>query len=152
FRSFSPAAYSSGFLGPQYAPLLIADNAGNGAVPAGGGSPPPPKGQDLEPAGHLPAAAGDSRTTLPGGLGKDFAASRPDVPPSSHKSAVERAVRLMKTEARKAFDLGSEKDSVRDAYGKNLFGQGCLLARRLVEQGVPFVEVNLGSINGGGIG
>src|SRR4051794_15342952 len=35
FRAFSPAAYSSGFLGPQYAPLLIADNAGNGAVPAG---------------------------------------------------------------------------------------------------------------------
>src|SRR5206468_12434824 len=81
---------------------------------------------------------------LLGELEKDFAASRPDVPPSSHKAAVERAVRLMKTQARKAFDLGQEKDSVRDAYGRNLFGQGCLLARRLVEQGVPFVEVTLG--------
>ena len=32
---------------------------------------------------------------------------------------------------------------MRDAYGRNLFGQGCLLARRLVERGVPFVEVTL---------
>ena len=34
---------------------------------------------------------------------------------------------------------------MRDAYGRNLFGQGCLLARRLVEQGVPFVEVTMGA-------
>ncbi len=43
----------------------------------------------------------------------------------------------------KAFDLGEEKKEVRDAYGRTLFGQGCLLARRLVEQGVPVVEVTL---------
>jgi hypothetical protein len=36
---------------------------------------------------------------------------------------------------------------VRDGYGRNLFGQGCLLARRLVERGVPFVEVSLGYSN-----
>src|SRR5262249_10143960 len=41
-----------------------------------------------------------------------------------------------------------EKDSVRDAYGRSLFGQGCLLARRLVERGVPFVEVTLAGVNG----
>jgi uncharacterized protein (DUF1501 family) len=41
---------------------------------------------------------------------------------------------------------------VRDAYGRNLFGQGCLLARRLVERGVPFVEVTLGQLNGNGPG
>ena len=35
------------------------------------------------------------------------------------------------------------RQRVRDAYGRNLFGQGCLLARRLVERGVPFVEVSL---------
>jgi uncharacterized protein (DUF1501 family) len=58
----------------------------------------------------------------------------------------------MKTEARKAFDLDEEKASVRDAYGRNLFGQGCLLARRLVERGVPFVEVTLGGVNGGAFG
>ena len=43
---------------------------------------------------------------------------------------------------------------MRDAYGRNPFGQGCLLARRLVERGVPFVEVTLSSVNGqnGGLG
>src|SRR5262249_52973252 len=38
------------------------------------------------------------------------------------------------------------------AYGRNLFGQGCLLARRLVERGVPFVEVTMGGVNGGAFG
>jgi uncharacterized protein (DUF1501 family) len=37
---------------------------------------------------------------------------------------------------------------LRDAYGRNPFGQGCLLARRLVERGVPFVEVTLSSVDG----
>ena len=43
------------------------------------------------------------------------------------------------------FDLTAEPDKTRDKYGRNLFGQGCLLARRLVEKGVPFVEVTLGN-------
>src|SRR5262249_12109856 len=64
----------------------------------------------------------------------------------------DRAVRLMKTDAAKAFNLNEEKASVRDAYGRNLFGQGCLLARRLVERNVPFVEVTLGGVNGGAFG
>jgi uncharacterized protein (DUF1501 family) len=41
----------------------------------------------------------------------------------------------------KAFDVGQEKDAIRDRYGRTPFGQGCLLARRLVEAGVTFVEV-----------
>ena len=49
----------------------------------------------------------------------------------------------MQSAAAKAFDLAEEPAKLRDAYGRNLFGQGCLLARRLVERGVPFVEVNL---------
>lgn len=44
--------------------------------------------------------------------------------------------------ARKAFDLSSEKDSVKERYGLTRFGQSCLLGRRLVEAGVPFVQVN----------
>jgi RNA polymerase sigma factor (sigma-70 family) len=43
----------------------------------------------------------------------------------------------------KALDLSGEKAALRDAYGRNLFGQGCLVARRLVERQVPFVEVCL---------
>ena len=44
--------------------------------------------------------------------------------------------------ARDAFDLSKESTETRDAYGKNPFGQSCLLARRLVEAGTRFVEVN----------
>src|SRR5262249_40677091 len=79
-------------------------------------------------------------------------AGRPDAPPSSHKAAYERAVKLMKTSAGKAFDLKEEKDAVRGRYGRNLFGQGCLLARRLVERGVPFVEVTLSGVAAGAAG
>jgi hypothetical protein len=53
------------------------------------------------------------------------------------------AFRLMTSEqARSAFDLSKEPDSVRDRYGRNRFGQSCLLARRLVENGVRFVTLN----------
>ena len=48
---------------------------------------------------------------------------------------------LQSPAARKAFDLGREPERVRDAYGRHLFGQGCLLARRLVEAGVALVTV-----------
>ena len=47
----------------------------------------------------------------------------------------------MRSKYRTAFDLTQESDSLRDAYGRSKFGQGCLLARRLVEVGVRFVQV-----------
>ena len=56
----------------------------------------------------------------------------------------EDAIRLMKSEDLKAFDLNKESKDVRDEYGDNSFGQGCLLARRLIENDVRFVEVSLG--------
>jgi len=42
----------------------------------------------------------------------------------------------------KMFDLSTEKDELRERYGKNTFGQSCLVARRLVEQGVPYITIN----------
>jgi uncharacterized protein (DUF1501 family) len=42
----------------------------------------------------------------------------------------------------KVFDLSLEKDEMRDRYGRNTFGQSCLVARRLVEKGVPYVTIN----------
>src|SRR6202030_4223630 len=44
--------------------------------------------------------------------------------------------------ARNAFDLGQETAALRDRYGRNTFGQCCLLARRLIQAGTRFVEVN----------
>jgi hypothetical protein len=59
------------------------------------------------------------------------------------RAVYERTLRLMRSEAAQAFDLKKESDSVRESYGSHPFGRGCLLARRLVEVGVPFVEVYL---------
>jgi hypothetical protein len=55
------------------------------------------------------------------------------------------AVKMMKSEELKAFDLSAEPDALRTKYGKDNFGQGCLLARRLVEHGVRHVEVTFGN-------
>jgi hypothetical protein len=54
------------------------------------------------------------------------------------------AVKLMSSRDLQAFDLTKETQETRDMYGDDNFGQGCLLARRLVETGVRFVEVQLG--------
>jgi hypothetical protein len=56
----------------------------------------------------------------------------------------ERAYGLILGDAKKAFDLSLEKDDLRNKYGRNIFGQSCLLARRLVENGVPFITINDG--------
>lgn len=55
------------------------------------------------------------------------------------------AVKMMKSEELTAFDLEKEPDALRNKYGRDNFGQGCLLARRLVEHGVRYVEVTFGS-------
>jgi hypothetical protein len=58
----------------------------------------------------------------------------------SHMRAMELAFQMQR-EASQAFDVSRETQHVRDAYGQTLFGQSCLLARRLVEHGVRFVQV-----------
>jgi hypothetical protein len=50
---------------------------------------------------------------------------------------------MSSAKAREAFELGQEPDAVRDRYGRNRFGQGCLLARRLIERDVRFVTINM---------
>jgi uncharacterized protein (DUF1501 family) len=52
------------------------------------------------------------------------------------------AYELMLGDAGKVFDLSQEKDELRDRYGRSTFGQSCLMARRLVESGVPYVTIN----------
>jgi len=54
----------------------------------------------------------------------------------------ENAYTLMFGDARKLFDLSQEQSELRDRYGRNKFGQSCLMARRLVEAGVPYVTIN----------
>lgn len=62
----------------------------------------------------------------------------------AYSSMYDEAVSLMKSKDLQAFDLTQETDAVRDRYGRNPFGQGCLLARRLVSNGVRFIEVDDG--------
>ena len=61
-----------------------------------------------------------------------------------HAKVLGKTNSLLTSEQMKAFDVGKETDEAKELYGDSGFGRGCMLARRLVEHGVPFVEVNLG--------
>jgi hypothetical protein len=152
YRFFSPAAFGPGFLGPKHAPLVVGDMAGFLRPGMQPDYDTALKVQDIDLAEGVDQEHADIRLDLLVEMEKEFIARHPGTASVSHKTAYERAVRLMKTDARKAFNLDEEKDSVRDAYGRTLFGQGCLLARRLIERGVPFVEVTLGGINNNALG
>jgi hypothetical protein len=128
---FPPA---SGFLGARYAPLLL----GAGSSGEDGFKVP----HLALPRGVTPAQA-DARLALLEEMERVFVAGRPDETATGHQSAFARAARLMRGAAAKAFDLDAEPAALRDAYGRSPFGQGCLLARRLVERGVRFVQVAL---------
>jgi hypothetical protein len=145
YRLFSPAAYSSGFLGPQYAPLMVGEVT-NFNQQGQGGYDQALQVQDLRQPDDITASQFDERVNILQEMERDFATRHPTVAARSHLTAYERAVRLMRTSARTAFDLSEEPAQLRDAYGRNIFGQGCLLARRLVERGVPFIEVTLGGL------
>jgi hypothetical protein len=146
-RFFNPAAYGPGFLGPQYAPLVVGENAGFQPQQGGGNLDESLRVRDLAPPADARGARTGARVALWEQMEEDFLASRPDPAAQSHRTAYHRAVTLMNSAASRAFNLEEEPAALRDRYGRNLFGQGCLLARRLVERGVPFVEVTLG---GGG--
>lgn len=68
---------------------------------------------------------------------------RADDPTIRAMAAAEtEAYDLILGDAGKVFDLAQETDAMRERYGRNTFGQSCLLARRLVEKGVPYITIN----------
>jgi hypothetical protein len=149
YRLFSPPSYGPGFLGPLYAPLIVGETAaysGNGQ--SGTRYEQNLKVRNLDFPKGVTAAQRDVRIEMLQSQQRDFISGHPGIASLSNESAYTRAVRLMRSEAARAFDLEDEPAKLRDAYGRNQFGQGCLLARRLVERGVPFVEVSLGGTNG----
>jgi hypothetical protein len=149
YRFFSPAAYGPGFLGPQYAPLVVGEGQ-QALLPIPGQQPnnyeDALKVKDIDLPAGVGAERSSARVRLLEEMQKDFLEKRSAISSQSHKSAYERAVTLMRSKATKAFDLDEEPKGLRDRYGRNLFGQGCLLARRLIERGVPFVEVSLANV------
>ena len=121
-------ATRSGFLGPDHQPLDVT-HPGRGT-------------EFLEPLASR--AEFERQYELLRRLDSSFQEAYRAESARAHSSALERAVRLMNSEQKKAFDLTPEADTVRDRYGRGSFGQGCLMARRLVEAGVRFVEVMMG--------
>jgi hypothetical protein len=142
-------ALTSGFLGPDQQPLTVND---------------PIRGLDfIEPAGEREQFG--RQIELLHGFDEAFHARYQSPAAETHLKSIDRAVRLMNSEQKQAFDLSKEPANIREMYGpppsapatRNVggkmmgggerpgsFGQGCLMARRLVEAGVPFVEVVMG--------
>jgi hypothetical protein len=147
YRFLNPAAFGPGFLGPQYAPLVVGE-PGLGRARGQKYDASELRVADLALPAGVDRKQADARLGLLDGLAHDFQAVHPGVAALSHRSAYERAVRMMRSKAVEAFNLDGEPEVLRDAYGRNPFGQGCLLARRLVERGVPFVEVTLSGVDG----
>ncbi len=128
------------FLGKNHDPLLVTDD------PA-------------KPNFHLP------ELTLPSGISSDRLAHRRSMQQLVNQQVAwldctaeaqgldayyERALAMLtSSQVREAFDLSAEPDSLRDRYGHTTYGQSCLLARRLVESGVKFVNVYFSSNIGG---
>jgi hypothetical protein len=133
----------SGFLGPKYAPMIV---AGDPASINDGDYEKALRVGDLTPSGDITPEQSEARTELLREMQKEFLARHAGPAAASRNTAYDRAVRLMRTSAAKAFDLEGEPAKLRDRYGRNRFGQCCLMARRLVEHGVPFVEVGLESV------
>jgi uncharacterized protein (DUF1501 family) len=77
-------------------------------------------------------------------MNSGFAAKFDTKQARAYASLYDEAVSLMKSKDLETFDLTKESDEMRDRYGRNRFGQGCLLARRLVQNGVRFIEVDDG--------
>jgi hypothetical protein len=147
-RTLNPAAWSAGFLGSDYAPLVVGEPAPRG--PDGGvrttDAAAALRVQDLELPAGVNLERSDARLGLLDFLNTEFVAGHPGAASTGRRIASARAVKLMRSASVRAFDLEGEPARLRDAYGRNPFGQGCLLARRLVERGVPFVEVTLSGI------
>ena len=147
YRFLNPAAFGPGFLGPQHAPLVVADSAGQPAPDYEQAL----KVRHLDLPGEVEQAQANARLALLHEVEAGNAA-RPSGFAASHQSAHRQAVRMMRSGAAKAFALDDEPPSLRDSYGRNQFGQGCLLARRLIERGVPFVEVSLNGVDSSVLG
>ena len=122
-RMGNPSNGGAGYLGPQYEPFQIGVD----------GRLPP----FANPA--VPAEVQDRRGELLNFMEQRFAEQHRGDPFASHRTADLRTIRLMR--ARRVFDVGAEWTRAQSRYGESEFGRGCFTAMKLVEAGVPFVEI-----------
>ncbi|CAN5545855.1 DUF1501 domain-containing protein [soil metagenome] len=116
--------FGAGHLGPKFSPVRVDDGTGL---------------TDLAPAGSLKDF--DAKASLLDELNTAFLTDHAAPSVQAHQVTLERASRLMHTSKTKVFDLSAEPATQRAAYGNNKFGDQFLLARRLIESGVKFVEI-----------
>ena len=145
-------AWAQHYLGPSHKTLPAsvcvnrAANHGNGYFPAGF-SPLPILDPDEGLANSATRVSADiqqKRLGLLAQLDATFGKDMADENVKAYGDFYDTTLQLMKSSDLKAFDLGSEPAAMREKYGRTKFGQGCLLARRLVENGVRFIEVQSG--------
>ena len=121
----------SGFLGPKYKPFIT------------GGDP---TRTPFLVSGYVVAGMTEerqlARLSLLESLDTFGRAAQNDPLIGEIETARNNAYRLMFGDAVKIFDLGNEPEKIRDEYGRNWFGQSCLMARRLVQVGVPYITIN----------
>jgi uncharacterized protein (DUF1501 family) len=128
FVSVGNRSFGAGFLGPRHQPLIVND---------------PARGvENLRST--LNTQQFDNRVGLLDELEQGFNRTHQASLAQAHRTTVNRAVTLMRDTGTAAFDISRETAAARAGYGTSKFGEGCLLARRLIEAGVSFVEVTLG--------
>lgn len=127
FVSVGSGSVGPGFLGMSWAPFVVDSNGNVRNLDMG--IDPTRLSQRLE----MLSAIEDKF------IGEKRGASSDD-----HAKVLSKTVKLMTSDQMGAFKVMQEPKDVLDRYGNTGFGRGCLMARRLVEQGVPFVEVDLG--------
>ncbi len=127
FVSIGGASQGPGFLGMAYAPFQV--NA-NGQI------------RDLDM--NVPWQRMYDRMKLLSALETRFIDERRGAAAEEHAKVLGKTRDLLTSEQMKAFKVRTEPKEMLEKYGDNNFGRGCLMARRLVEVGVPFVEVNSG--------
>ncbi|MCE9630753.1 MAG: DUF1501 domain-containing protein [Planctomycetia bacterium] len=118
-----------GFLDPAFTPVPIAD---------------PERGlENITRPGYLSQANFERRLALADRIDHDFKQQYAGRQIEAYDRMYADAVRLMGSGDLAAFDISREDESTRERYGRSRLGQGCLLARRLVESGVRYVEVEM---------
>jgi uncharacterized protein (DUF1501 family) len=127
FVSVGGGSVGPGFLGMTWAPFVV---DANGNV------------RNLD--GGIDRARLDQRLAMLAAIEDRFIAEKRGGASLEHKKVLEKTVKLMSSSQMEAFRVSKEPKEMLQKYGDNGFGRGCLMARRLVERGVPFVEVDLG--------
>lgn len=136
---FAQNSLSPGFLGPKYAATSV-----NPAGPAPATGFSQLRVDHLQPHSMVDSKRFADRLEMWNSMQQSFLATRGTPNVIAQDTVYRSAIDMLGSNAKDAFDLSQESDTVRQAYGSGTFGQGCLMARRLIERGVPLVEVTLG--------